>query len=252
MFSGDTQVPGDRSSIRELTLLHGETVEDRFVPDSGSVSGTPNKGPLLVLTSRRLISFVENNGSKETVLAPLEELDGVSVKGNTRGFRDLFQGLFLVLVGIVTYIVLGYILDGVTVALALGAAIAFVGMLFMGKYLFWEEEGSITFQAGSWELSFPYRNDRASADLYKLIDRFFQLRLNTDGAPATLDEAPTASAAVETTEDAPPETEPAPVPYTVPWEEPQAPVMEAVETREEQGPPAYRPWWAQGSSPSDP
>ncbi len=174
---------GEAGAIRELRLFSGERIEDRFVPDTGSVPAIPTTGPLLVLTSHRIISFSEDDGDKHTSVAAVAELEGVSVKANTRGFRDLFQGLFLVVVGILTYIILGYILDGVTVALALGAAIAFVGILFMGKYLFWEEEGSVTFLAGAWETSVPYKNDRAIADLYRLIDRCFQLKLNTGEAP---------------------------------------------------------------------
>ena len=165
------------SSLRELPLLEGETIEEQFVPDEGLVSDTPWNGQVLVLTNQRIISFVENDGHNETLLAPIGEMKAVSVMANTRGVRDLVQGLGLVLIGILAYFILGYILDGVTVALALGAAIIFVGVLFVIKYLFWEEEGTIIFRGGSWDLSFPYKNNRASADVYKLVNRFFQLKL---------------------------------------------------------------------------
>ena len=175
------------SSVRELPLLDGETIEERFVPDGGLVSETPWEGQVLVLTNQRIISFVHNNGNQETFLSPLAELKGVSVKSNTRGFRDLLQGLGLILIGILAYIILGYILDGVAIALALGAAIVFVGVLFLAKHLFWEEEGTITFQGGSWELCFSYRNNRASADVYKLVHRFFQLKLDSNSHDAPLE-----------------------------------------------------------------
>ena len=165
------------SSLRELPLLEGETIEEQFVPDEGLVSDTPWNGQVLVLTNQRIISFVENDGHNETLLAPIGEMKAVSVMANTRGVRDLVQGLGLVLIGILAYFILGYILDRVTVALALGAAIIFVGVLFVIKYLFWEEEGTIIFRGGSWDLSFPYKNNRASADVYKLVNRFFQLKL---------------------------------------------------------------------------
>ena len=174
------------SSVRELPLLDGETIEERFVPDGGLVSETPWEGQILVLTNQRIISIIHNNGHKETLLSPLAELKGVSVKANTRGFKDLLQGLGLVLIGILAYFILGYILDGVTIALALGAAIVFVGVLFLAKYLFWEEEGTITFQGGSWELCFPYKNNRASSDVYKLVNRFFELKLDSNSHYAPL------------------------------------------------------------------
>ena len=179
MLYGERQGVRGQSSVRELPLLEGERVEEQFVPYDGLVSDTPIKGQLLALTNLRVISFVQNDGNKELFLAPLEELKGVSVKANTRGLRNFSQGLILIIIGILSYFIIGYILDGVTIALALGTAIVFVGILFVSRYFFWEEEGSITFQGGSWELAFPYRSSRAGADVYKLVDRFFQLKLHT-------------------------------------------------------------------------
>ena len=166
-----------RYNVRELRLHDGESVEERFDPNDGIVSDTPNTGDLIVLTNRRVISFVENDGHKETVLAPLEELHGVSIKATNRGLKSISQGLFLILLGILGYFIIGYILEGVTVALALGGAIIFLGLLFISRYFFWEQEGSISFQGGNWEFFFPYRTDRASADVYKLVNRFFQLKM---------------------------------------------------------------------------
>ena len=174
----DRQGASVQNSVRELSLLDGEKIEQLFVPENGLVSDTPWKGQLLVLTNQRLISFVQSDGHQETLLAPLDELKGVSVKANARGSRDLLQGFALMIIGIVSYLVLGYVLEGVAIALALGAAIVVVGLLFMIKYLFWEEEGSITFQAGDWEVNFPYRTNLASSDVYNLVDRFFQLKLS--------------------------------------------------------------------------
>ncbi len=174
---------GQARALRDLRLLEGERIEDRFVADTGSVPETPASGPVLVLTSHRIISFNDTDGAKGVSAAAIAELQGVSVKANTRGLRDLVQGLLLLLGGVLSYIVLGYILDGITVALALGAAIAFVGVLFIGKYLIWEEDGSVTFIAGDWQTSFTYQNGQASSDLYRLIDRCFQLKLDT-GEPA--------------------------------------------------------------------
>jgi len=202
LFNPGPQARPSQSSVRELTLLEGEILREQFVSDSGLVSHTPPKGSLLVLTNRRLISFVMADGHKETFLAPLEELKGVTVKAYTRGVRDLVQGLFFILIGIVAYVVLGYVLDGVGVALALGFALMFVGVLFLAKYLFWEEEGSIVFQGGSQELSFPYKNNRASADVYKLVDVFFQLKQNTNS------HQPPLAGAADTDPFAPPLSEP--------------------------------------------
>lgn len=170
-----------KPNVRELRLHDGEWIEERFDPSDGIVSDTPNTGELMVLTNRRVISFLEVDGQKETVLASLAELQGVSIKANTRGIKSISQGLFLILLGILGYFIIGYILDGVTVALSLGGAIIFVGLLFISRYFFWEQEGSISFQGGNWEFGFPYRTDRASADVYKVVNRFFQLKMEPNG-----------------------------------------------------------------------
>ena len=105
----DRQGASVQNSVRELSLLDGEKIEQLFVPENGLVSDTPWKGQLLVLTNQRLISFVQSDGHQETLLAPLDELKGVSVKANARGSRDLLQGFALMIIGIVSYLVLGYV-----------------------------------------------------------------------------------------------------------------------------------------------
>ena len=178
MLYRQRRVAEGHSTLREVSLLDGERVEEQFVPENGLVSDSSGKHQLLVLTNQRVISFVNSDGHRETCLAPLKELIWVSVRANKRGFRDLIQGVALVLLGILAYFILGYVLNGITVASALGAAIVFVGMLFIARHLFWEEEGHIAFRGGGWEVSFPYKNIRAGADAYKLIDRFFELKMN--------------------------------------------------------------------------
>ena len=179
-----------RSGVRDLPLLESEKIEEQFVPYEGLVSDTPEKGQLLVLTNQRVISFIENNGHKEMFLAPLAELKGVSVKGNTRGLKSLFQGFIMILVGILSYFIIGYILEGVSIAVALGAAVSFVGVLFIARHFVWEEEGSVAFQGASWELRFAYKSNRASYDVYKLINRFFELKQSTNSHEALAQKEP--------------------------------------------------------------
>ncbi len=150
------------------------------MPYDGLVPDTPENGHLLVLTNQRFISFIQSDGTKETILASLDELKGVSVKAATKGLKNLSQGLIIILAGIMSYFIIGYILDGITIAAALGAAIMFVGALFIAKYFFWGDEGSVTFRGSSIELSFPYRSTMASSDVYRLVNRFFQLKLNSN------------------------------------------------------------------------
>ena len=179
-----------QQSIRELRLLDGERIEEQFVPESGTVHETPLKGSLLVLTNRRVISFVDSDGRQEAFLAPLEELKGVSVKADTRGFKDMSWGLVLIAVGILSYLVVGYIQGGpAPFAVGIGLAVALVGIVLIARYFVWEEGGSLTFQGGSWEWSFPYKSSMASVDVYYLVNRFFQIKLgaNSHTPPSSVD-----------------------------------------------------------------
>ena len=176
MLYGNRPPAPSQRSVRELPLLNGEAVEIRYVPYDGLVPDTPDKGHLLILTNQRVISFLQNDGTKETNLAPLDELRGVSVKTVSRGLRHLSQGLITILMGVLSYFIVGYILDSVAIGVAIGGTLWFVGFLFIARYFFWEDEGTVTFQGGLLELSFPYKSNRASADIYALVNQFFQLK----------------------------------------------------------------------------
>ena len=162
--------------IRQIPLLAEEVVVELFVPDDGIVDHPPDEGSLLSLTNRRLIAFVDVEGKKETRITSLEKVDGVSVKAHSRNPKPLYQGLSLGLVGVLVYLVLGTFGDGVTVAAFLGGAIGFLGLLFIARYLTWEQGGEVTFQVGAWELTFPYSSNRVVPEAYQVIHRYFQLK----------------------------------------------------------------------------
>ena len=173
-------VPVVQISVRGLPLLQSERIVEQFSPDEGLVISTPDKGDLLVLTNQRVMSFVEAGEHKETFLAPLDELKGLSVKSNNRGPKDMLQGPILILLGVVVYFMVGYSLERVAIAAVLGAAVVLVGVLLSARYMLWEEEGSILFQGGSLEMGFPFRTNRASTDVYKVVTRFFDLKLSAN------------------------------------------------------------------------
>ena len=205
-------VTSGRSSIRELPLLEGERLQEKFGPYHGLGGQTTEKGSLLVLTNQRVISFLRDDGHKETYMAALDELKGVSVKAAPRGMKNLIQGFAFILFGILAYFIIGYITNSVwseiSIASALGAAVVFVGLLYIARYFFWEQEGTIVFQGGTWErsdkaggteaytweLSFPFKNNKASADVYNLVNRFFEIKRHNGATqfspPATTQEEP--------------------------------------------------------------
>ena len=176
-------MPQDKQALRQIPLLDGERLEHLFSPREGSLSSVPSIGPFLALTNLRILSFREEEGVRETTMSTLEEIRGVSVKTMGRNPKSLYQGLGLVLVGFVSYFVIGlwFTKESLAIPLAVGIAIAFIGFLLLTRYLFWQEEGNIVFLGGqySWELSFPYSSNKASHDVYGMADRFIQLKLGT-------------------------------------------------------------------------
>ena len=163
-----------------MPLLAGEEVVQLFAPNKGVVDRLPEEGELLVLTNERLITFTQEDGKDETRMSPLEKIDGVSLKGSKRNPKPLYQGIILIIVGILVYLVLGTFSTGVAEAAILGGAIAFLGVLLAGRYIAWEQKGEVTFQAGMLDLTFPYHSNTAAAQIYQVTHRYFQLKGGED------------------------------------------------------------------------
>ena len=177
----EDQIAKEHLTLRRLPLFETERVEHLFSPNDGVVSSVPPLGPVLALTNLRVIAFNEGQGAKEVTVAPIEEFCAVSVKSQSRNPRNLIQGAGLILVGILSYFIVGLWVarEGLTVPMVVAISIAFVGFLFVTRYIFWEDEGKIVFQGHRylWELSFPYTSIKASKDIYLVVDRFIQLKL---------------------------------------------------------------------------
>ena len=173
--------------IREIDLGREERVDHLFVPEEGLVDQTPAKGPLLVLTSQRVISFNQVDGHQETTLMPLADLKGSTIKKEGRSLNSLMQGLFLMLVGVLAYFFVGLFVvtsGSIIIPVAVGAAIIFAGVLSTTRYFFWEPEGAITFIAfrgDTWEINFPYRGTKAVEDSSRVVNSFFRLKDEPDG-----------------------------------------------------------------------
>ena len=188
--------PTANGSVRGLPLMAGEQVQERFAANHGLVTGAPKKGPLLLITNLRVISFLRGEGVKETYLAPIDELKTVFVKGKSRGVRNLIQGILFVLAGILAYFIIGYIREStwseISIASVVGLIVVVFGASYLTRHLLWEPEGEIVFQGGTWEkpsannrgavesyqwqMSFPYRSDKANDAVYTLVNRFFEIR----------------------------------------------------------------------------
>ena len=162
--------------IRQVPLLDGETPAQFFVPDAGIAERPPSNGDLLALTNKRVFLFRQSEGRREASFAPLDTIQGVCIREGSRHLKPVYQGLSLVLLGILAYLVLGSISDGAVIAAFLGGAIAFLGLLLLLRYFAWEAGGEIIFQGSSWELSFPFYGRDAGVQSHLVAHRFFQIR----------------------------------------------------------------------------
>lgn len=166
--------------IRQIPLLAGEEVVQLFAPNNGVVDRLPEEGELLVLTNQRLITFTQEDGRGETRMSSLEKIEGVSMRGGKRSAKALYQGITLIIVGILVYLVLGTFSTGVAQAAILGGVIAFLGVLFASRYIAWEQRGEVTFQVGAWQLTFPCYSSTAASQIYQVAHRYFQLKGGED------------------------------------------------------------------------
>jgi len=103
-----TRPPSYLTRIRGVPLLPQEWVNHSFTP-TGGISLEPSAtGRLLVTTKQRIISFSQGQKGDETVLVPVEELNGVVVKPESRSSATLFQGLTIFVAGALIYLIGGY------------------------------------------------------------------------------------------------------------------------------------------------
>ena len=168
--------------IRRVHLLEGETVVGLLDGSKGLVEVPTRRGALLALTERRVLTLLDDEDRQETHMASIDKIQGVSMRLNRRSLKPLLQGVLLILAGIIVYLVVGTfstgipVNAGITISALLGGAVALLGLLFVLRYLFWEQGGEIVFQTGGLELVFPYRSQKTIVPVHELLRRFFQLQ----------------------------------------------------------------------------
>ena len=216
---------GPARKIRGVHLLEDEKVVGMLDGAAGLIETPTRQGPLLALTNRRVVSLLDAEDRRETHAASIDKIQGVSIRSNRRPFKPLLQGVVLILVGILIYLVVGTfstgipVNAGITIGALLGGAVALLGILYVVRYLFWEQGGELVFQTGGLELVFPYRSDKSRSHIHGLLKRFFQLqagmveplyasavtpgripllRMPPEAVPAPAEETPAPSVAEET------------------------------------------------------
>lgn len=187
IFSGIT--------VRKIALLAGESISHLFRPEMGLVQGPTDEGQMLVLTNRRVIAFGQNDGIRETVLMPVEEVKAVSVHAGRRSRGNVFQGGLMIVAAVFFYVLLAYWLtgriDGPTVPIIRMDLVAFVvflailtGVAMMAQMYFAKPDGEVTFQGDGVKITFPFRGETAEDQIYQVVNAAFAARQSIVGDSA--------------------------------------------------------------------
>jgi hypothetical protein len=192
LISGSRVLGSVGTQVRDVTLLPGETITCVFSPELGLTQAPPLTGQVLIATNQRVLAFCRNDGRDETFLTPVEDLKGVAVKSGSRNTISIFQGVGLAVGGILLYLVVAYWMTGqfegpnvpfinVDVGPLLVLLAALVAGGLMGRHYFSRDDGSVMFQGTNWSFEFPYRGDRASQEIYQVVNSLFAARLSVNG-----------------------------------------------------------------------
>ena len=187
MLPEQTRPPSYLTRIRDVPLLPQEWVNHSFTPAEGISPEPTASGRLLVTTNQRIICFSQGQKSDETVLVPVDELNGVVLRPESRGSGSLLQGLMLLAAGVLIYLIGGYWLAGrlegpnVPIINQDVWTLVFLAGLILGGWLIWhhyftKEVGQVTFQGGNWAFSFPYAGDKPATEVHQVIRATFVSR----------------------------------------------------------------------------
>ena len=186
MTAPSRKLPDVAENVRHMTLLSEEEVVVLMSPEEGIVDHSPAGGSLLALTNKRVIAFLDGEEKKETRVAFLSKVNSVSIFTHGRDFKPLYQGISLIMTGFLVYLLVGTFSTGVpfntgfSIAAFLGGAIAVLGLLFIVRFITWEQGGELVFRMGVLELSFHYNSNKAAPDAYEVMHRCFQMQAGED------------------------------------------------------------------------
>ena len=192
MFRNSSASRSDTNQLRDVTLLPGEQVTYVFSPELGLTDEPPDSGQVLIATNQRVLAFCRNDGRDETFLIPVEELTSVAVQNRARRSTSAVQGTLVVLVAILLYVAVAYWLTGrfdgpaiplirMDLASFLLLLLALLGVSLAGRHYFGKEDGKVTFQGANWSFAFPYRGNRASHQIYQVVNSVFAARSSKNG-----------------------------------------------------------------------
>ena len=183
---------GDAIQVRDVALLPGEKITHVFSPELGLTEEPPETGQVLIATNQRVLAFCHNDGRNETFLVPVDELSSVAVKTRSRSSGSVIQEILLTVGGVLVYLALAYWLTGrfdgpavplirMDIAPFLLLLLALLLAALAGRHLFAKADGSVIFQGANWSFAFPYRGERASHQVYQVVNSVFATRWSRNG-----------------------------------------------------------------------
>ena len=153
--------------IRKVPLLPDEAINCIVSARNGILREPDPTGRLLVTTNQRIMLFSHGSRERTTILLPIEKLTGQTLTEQDNSPASLFQGLLVLIAGVLIYLFCGYWLsdhlNGPNIPLInmdLWALILLASLITGGwliwRYYFSKEGFQITFKGSGWPYDFEY------------------------------------------------------------------------------------------------
>ncbi|MDO8750106.1 MAG: hypothetical protein Q7K03_03035 [Dehalococcoidia bacterium] len=179
----------EHQEIRDIQLLRDEEVWGELHPGLGLLEEVPERGDCVVLTNQRLLGFWQEQGRHRRILLPLETVDGVELSGTVRSMKPLMQGALLLLAAVaVVWLALAFDELGFLSWLIV-ATIVVLAAVTASSFWASEQIATITFRAGTLEVTLPLQTPQAQRDAHTLALMFFQARAGQERSPSPLSPA---------------------------------------------------------------
>ena len=156
-----------------------ESIEQLFSPEHGRISVPLEKNDLFVLTNQRIIYFSNKDGNRKVTMIDVKDLKGATLRTQGRNLKYLYNGIFVIVAGLLTYFLVGYAIDGtlgVIAATLASLSILLVGVFTTLRYLLWVEESHIDFHNVGGDITLRSNNPRANRDSHTLIEKAFKIK----------------------------------------------------------------------------
>ena len=175
--------------IRKVPLLQDEAISCMVSATTGIIREPEPTGQLLVTTNQRILLFAHGARGRDTILLPIKQLTGHTLKDKDSSHLSLLQGFLVLAAGVLFYLFSGYWLsdhlEGPNIPLInmdLWAVILLASLITGGwliwRYYFSKNGFQITFKGSCWSYDFEYLGP--GSDLEQIIETALQCGYSDD------------------------------------------------------------------------